>query len=179
MIYTCKQCGREFKDKPSAKRIYCSKECHDIAQTIGPEVECEICGKKYRISPSKAKWKRNFCGNECRLKWLSEHTKEEINIPGHSKGHKAPHLTKLNKKRNPLLAPEPDPEKRGKYNFEEMRKVAEKKIGRPLKSSEDVHHINGIHSDNRPENLMVLDHREHLKLHWELAKSRMSAEGVM
>ena len=95
-----------------------------------------------------------------------------MNISGHSKGHKAPHLTKLNRERNPKLALERDAVKRGDYKTKEHRKKMEEILGRKLKPWEDVHHKNGIHDDNAPENLEVLPHSEHLKFHWQLAKER-------
>lgn len=47
----------------------------------------------------------------------------------------------------------------------EHRLVASEKIGRLIKSSEHVHHINGDKTDNRPENLEVLTIAEHRLLH--------------
>lgn len=48
------------------------------------------------------------------------------------------------------------------------RQVVEQIIGRKLASSEFVHHLNQDHSDNRPENLMILNRRSHAILHANL-----------
>ena len=46
--------------------------------------------------------------------------------------------------------------------------VMEKQLGRFLEDGEVVHHINLKKDDNRPENLMVMNQSEHLKLHWRI-----------
>lgn len=43
--------------------------------------------------------------------------------------------------------------------------VIEEKIGRRVRRSEHVHHINGVKDDNRPDNLIVLSPGEHARLH--------------
>jgi len=43
--------------------------------------------------------------------------------------------------------------------------IAEKMIGRTLHNDEQVHHINHVRDDNRPENLQVVTIKEHAQLH--------------
>ena len=47
----------------------------------------------------------------------------------------------------------------------EHRLIMERQIGRYLTEEECVHHINGIRSDNRIENLALMTKSEHMSLH--------------
>lgn len=47
----------------------------------------------------------------------------------------------------------------------EHRIVAEQKLGRALLPGEIVHHIDGDHLNNDPENLAVMTQSEHIRIH--------------
>jgi len=105
----CSYCGVEFDRKPSAIGIknFCCKEHHSLFMKKGRRIKCSWCGTTHYRPPSKH-FEHNFCSQKCCLEWFGKWTTEVINVKGHSKGHKACHLTKLNKMRNPMLALEPD-----------------------------------------------------------------------
>lgn len=53
-----------------------------------------------------------------------------------------------------------------KYHSRHLhRVVAEQKLGRPLVRGEIVHHIDGNHRNNHPDNLAVMTQAEHMREH--------------
>ena len=52
----------------------------------------------------------------------------------------------------------------------EHRLIVEDVIGRPLKRTEDIHHIDGNRANNANSNLLVCTHKYHMWLHAELRR---------
>lgn len=161
----CPICKIHFRRRGNRIAIYCSVNCKAISQKGKPAhnkgrfsgtfISCKTCGDKFYAHP-KILGRRKYCSLFCRNNdknwgarmkgqknhsWKGGKTKigEYIYIitPGHPNGHN----------RTERVA--------------EHRLVMEKRLDRYLNSNEEVHHKNGLKTDNRIENLELVVKKMH------------------
>ena len=122
------------------------------------ELDCLGCGNKCVLTQKWRKYCTQICANRHIQSYGSDHGKWK---GGRSKSDG--YILILVPPENPMAG------WNGRYVFEH-RLVMAKHLGRPLLSSEIVHHRNGIKTDNRLQNLVLTtrsDHiREHKPGHW-------------
>lgn len=76
----CPTCDRVFDTEAGVKQHHYM--AHD-ASIAGVEITCEWCGGTKTKRPSQAKEGRNFCGMDCRDKWMSQHQENKTEVDCH------------------------------------------------------------------------------------------------
>jgi len=154
---TCQQCGETFETTPAwvrnGRRKYCSALCRGRANTGNQN----RLGKAHRPE-SRAKMGTNPPTGERSSQWKGGRFI--------SKGY----VYVLAR----LLSPEvqavvtPMVPKNG--YIMEHRAIAATMAGRVLTTDDVVHHVNGVKTDNRPENLIVTPRADHSVEHREIER---------
>lgn len=121
---------------------FCSRKCSGLSKRKRRNIKCRFCNKEFETNSIR----RVYCSIDCSNKG---HVKfETLKRKGFwfENGYKI--LSIGNGK-----------------GIKEHRYIMEKYIGRKLLSDEHIHHINGIKTDNRLENLEILSRSDHIKKH--------------
>ena len=147
MIFKCLVCGKGFNDRPSRKRKTCSRQCfYEYSRTERIVVKCNNCGKSISRVPSDLRSKNNlyFCDRKCKefAQSISGGNIEALQPKGYNGG--------TTKYREWAF---------DKYGYEcsECGLLEEHLLV--------VHHKDGNRNNNELNNLKVVCHNCHAKLH--------------
>lgn len=145
----CKICRSIFYQVNILGAGYCKRRCADIGRRTGEFFSCKNCHQPtWRMQSEKTIVK--LCSWKCRVEF-----KRGSNHQNWKGGH-------IDKKTGYRLG-----WKDGK-TLQEHRVVMETYLGRKLKRTEHVHHIDHDRLNNSISNLQVLNSKEHFKLHINL-----------
>ena len=127
---------------------------------------CPVCNKVVWLPPSRAK-RRKHCSRKCTDKVLQERL---LGIFGeNSLGYKNGGFIDKKGYKQVLVSSPKDVKGGHRYKGEHVL-IGERVLGRNLKKTECVHHIDCVSGNNGHDNLLVCDRGYHAWLHWEMSR---------
>ena len=175
----CAWCGKHFKKKKSSikNNNYCCRKC--LGKANGARLRkdrykiCDYCGKAFHYNGKhKNRNKHFYCSKDCA--WNAKMKKLTVicDLCGVEFQKKSSDVSRSNHNfccklcnrtyRILMSSCTKDRMYHGKALY---RIQVEMSIGRPLENGEHVHHVDGNHQNNNPDNLMVVSKSMHGKIH--------------
>ncbi len=134
---------------------------------------CSYCGTAFYYAGSHGTRNKNFfCSYDCYIAFKTKKTEVKCDWCGKSMLKKRSDIWRTD---HNFCCPECCllyRQKQGETSWNHRvngitvhRGILEKKLGRELRADEEVHHIDGNHFNNDPDNLIALSKSEHSKIH--------------
>lgn len=183
-IRICDNCGKLYEVSEKHKKFpkrFCCYRCYEKWTTFNkkPNCKCVVCGKPMYMKQTRLDRLKNHkitCSNKCsnilRSDWMKGENNHQFGLRGE--------LNSSYKNYDSLLVSNyvMTPNKLGKRKLKHRKLIEDnwerydekyfsidETGARILKDEYIVHHINGIKSDNRLENLQIMTRAEHSKFH--------------
>lgn len=182
-----------------AKRKFCSQACvgasrKSVLKTEWVQIACVQCRAMFAVTPSRAKsGRRKYCSKVCHNRAHNVPSRRGVRHTdeARAKMSTATSGTQIREKSSQwkggryvdtagyahvMVAALPAEQASvaaaltKRLYVLEHRLVASLSLNRPVTADEVVHHVNGVKTDNRPENLFVISRKAHSAQHREMER---------
>ncbi len=145
---------------------------------------CSNCGHLFSYTGSHAKRNQHFfCSHECYIKFKTKKVAVSCDYCGTTFMKKAGDINRSNHNFCSQACNLAYRHRAGigawnhRVNGRVVhRKIAEDKYGRTLRPWEEVHHVDGNHFNNNPDNIIVLSKSDHSKIHASRKERKLNGQ---